>query len=122
MTISEIDLSKFKGQKSSLYTGRPQGQSARAELHLDNIDKAEDTSIVLVIPDGTTSFNPSFYLGLLYKSYKSLGLEGFTKKYSFDIRVVDEVTKNGILRNLEDGMRNAINSMNNRTGLSPFLT
>ncbi len=122
MTKSEINLSKFKGQKSSIFTGRPQGEAARAELHLDIIDKDDDLFVVFIIPEGTTSFNPSFYLGLLYKSLKSLGIEGFKNKYTFDIRVSDSVTKNGIIRNLEDGMRNAINSMNNRTGLSPFLS
>lgn len=122
MTKSEIDLSKFRGQKSSLFTGRPQGQTAREELKLDRIDKNDDASIVLIIPEGTTSFNPSFYLGLLYKSYKALGIEGFKNKYTFDIRISDEEMKKGIIRNLEDGMRNALNSLNNRTGLSPFIS
>lgn len=122
MNKIDIDLTKFKGQKSSLYTGRPQGQAAREELNLDEKDKKVGVKYVFLIPEGTTSFNPSFYLGLLYKSYKYLGLDGFKDKYSFDIRVSNPETKNGIIRNLEDGMRNAINSLNNRTGLSPFIS
>ena len=120
--ISPIDLTKFKGSSSSVFTGRPQGEMARKSLNLDLKDKEFDTAYSLIIPEGTSSFNPSFYLGLLFKSIQFLGEKEFHKKYSFDIQVSNPNTKKVILKNLDDAMRNALNALNNRTGLSPFVS
>lgn len=121
MITNKIDLGKYKGNRSSLFTGRPQGEVARKELGLDEIDRDNEIEVLLTIPEGTTSFNPSFYLGLLYKSIKYLGVNSFKNKYVFEINCNDDKTREGIEKNLEDGLRNAINSMNKKTGLTPFL-
>lgn len=125
-TIKRIDLKKFRGNNSTLFTGRPQGLQARIELGLDELDNNNNNNnnliVVFEIPEETTSFNPSFYLGLLYKSYKTLGIEGFSNKYSFDIKTNDLDTKKVILENLKDGMRNALNELNKKTGLWSFIT
>lgn len=121
MSKKIIDLTKFRGNKSSLFTGRPQGLEAREVLKLDELDKNKDLEIIFEIPEGTTSFNPSFYLGLLYPSFKVLGIDGFSSKYTFEIKTIDEGTKKVILENLEDGLRNAINELNKKTGLWSFI-
>jgi len=121
MTLKEIDLKKYRGNHSTIFTGRPQGEDARKELKLDGLDNNEDIEICLQIPSGTTSFNPSFYLGLLYPSFKKLGIEGFNKKYKFRIEEKDEEIRKVISDNLEDGQRNALNELNKKTGLRSFI-
>lgn len=77
-----------RGRNSTIFTGRPQGRQVREELGLGRYDKDNETYEVH-IPEGTTSFNPSFYLGLFYDSIKNLGgIEGFKRKYTiiFDDR------------------------------------
>lgn len=115
-----IDLTKFRGARSSIYTGRPQGKDVRNELKLSEIDKKPETDIVFIIPEGTTSFNPSFYLGLLFDSYKELGAEKFASKYSFQIVTEDISMRRVLKKNLEDATRNAINSLQNKNPFSSF--
>lgn len=108
-------------QNKGVFTGRPQGESARESVGLDSLDNKE-INIVLEVPENTTSFNPSFYLGLLYPSYQKLGLEGFEKKYSFRILIKDEDAKKIIYDDLLDGRRNAINSLADKSGLDFLLS
>ena len=121
MTEKAIDLAKFRGNQSTIFTGRPQGRSARVDLKLDELDKDSDVEVHFKIPKGTTSFNPSFYLGLLYTSYKNLGIDGFANKYKFEIVDTDPSIRKVLEQNLEDGVRNAINELNKKTGLWPFI-
>lgn len=121
MATQKIDLTRFRGNKSSIFTGRPQGIAARGELKLDEIDKKIDVEITFTIPDSTTSFNPSFYLGLLYESFVKLGVQNFDRKYNFEILAADQETVKVIQKNLEDGKRNAINELNKNTGLWQFI-
>ncbi len=120
MKTTKIELLKYRGQNSTLFTGRPQGEMARNELKLDEMDK-EDGTINLVIPKGTTSFNPSFFLGLLYDSIKRLGLNNFTTKYIFIIEDDDEEIKKVINDNIEDGKRNALNSIDKKNIFDKFF-
>lgn len=120
MEVKKINLEKFRGHESSLYTGRPQGEATRKELKIDQLDK-EDQPVTFIIPKGTSSFNPSFYLGLLFDSIKTLGIEKFRKKYSFQVEDENEDTKKVLIENLEDGIRNALNTLQGKTGLSRFL-
>ena len=115
-----ISLAQFRGNKSTLFTGRPQGEEARKKLKLDEFDKI-DVEVELLIPDDTTSFNPSFYLGLLFDSIKKLGVENFSKKYHLVLESDDIDTISVLKSNLDDGMRNAINTIEQRTGLSKFF-
>ncbi len=109
-------------QNKGIFTGRLQGEEARKAIGLDNLDSEKDVVIQFEIPANTTSFNPSFYLGLLYDSYEKLGLEGFEKRYSFKILVGDERAKKVINDDLLDGRRNAINSLSGKSGLDFLLT
>lgn len=117
----EINLSLYKSSTSTIFTGRPQGGMVRDKLELDKFDTQSDQA-VLIIPEDTTSFNPSFYLGLLFKSYDRLGVEGFDNKYSFEILSKDEETRKVLQNNLEDGRRYAINSLEPNTGLKALFS
>ena len=120
MSVKKIDLGIYKSKVNTIYTGRPQGEIVREKIGLDAEDKTGD-EVYFLIPDETTSFNPSFYLGLLFQSYKALGIENFSKKYHFTIETADPEKKSVIMENLEDGKRNAINSLSSDGGLKYFL-
>lgn len=121
MKTVNIDLSKYKSSKSSIFTGRPQGEEVRKLLKLDEIDKNTD-KIIFEIPDNTISFNPSFYLGLLFDSYVKLKLDGFDNKYSFIINSNNPDVLRVINKDLVDGRRNAINSLTEpNTGFGSFF-
>jgi hypothetical protein len=116
-----IELSKYKNAKSSIFTGRPQGEEVRKILNLDDLDKSDD-KIEFIIPDDTLSFNPSFYLGLLFPSYKKLRPEGFDLKYSFIVNSDNIDIVRVINKDLLDGKRNAINSLESpNSGFASFF-
>lgn len=115
-----IDLTPFRGSKSTLFTGRPQGEAARKKIKLDDWDD-NDIEVDLLIPQDTTSFNPSFYLGLLFNSIKKLGVDRFTRKYKLVLETQDDDTYVVLKANLDDGLRNATNTIEQKTGLSKFL-
>jgi hypothetical protein len=121
MVPTKIDLEKYRGNNSTLYTGRNQGEAARIELDLNNLDN-NDELYTFSIPKGTSSFNPSFYLGLLFESIKSLGIDKFEKKYSF---ILEEDKNLDIIRvlteNLEDGRRHAVNTIQKKNNFSKFF-
>ena len=116
----KIDLSKYRGDNSSLYTGRPQGSQVRKVLKLDEEDKLF-REVIFTIPKGTTSFNPSFFLGLLFKSIETLGKDRFLKKYIIDYSSISTEYQGIIRDDISDGMRHALNAINNDTGFSSFL-
>jgi hypothetical protein len=121
MKTVNIDLSKYKSSKSSIFTGRPQGEEVRKLLKLDDFDKNSD-KIVFIIPDNTISFNPSFYLGLLFDSYVNLKLGGYDNKYSFIVNSNNPDVLRVINKDLVDGRRNAINSLAEpNSGLGSFF-
>lgn len=120
METKKINLLKYRGNDSSLFTGRPQGEASRKELNIDANDKKGD-KIVFIIPKGTSSINPSFYLGLLYDSIKYFGIDKYEEYYSFEIEDTNEITKGVLLENLQDGKRNALNTLTGNSGLSRFL-
>lgn len=120
MATRRINLSDYKSGSSTIFTGRPQGKSVRDKIELDKLDKTADT-IIFVLPEDTTSFNPSFYLGLLFKSYDKLGVEGFEKKYSFEISSSEKETISVLQNNLDDGKRNAINSLNSKSSIKSIF-
>lgn len=107
-----IDLARYKAQDSRVYTGRTQGESVRRELKLSSIEKDND-EIEILIPEETASLNPSFFLGLLYDSIKALGIENFRTKYHIIFQTKNEELKRTLARNIEDGFRNAENSIKN---------
>lgn len=102
--LKEIFLSAYKKKSATAFTGRPEGQEARKEMNLDKLDNS-DEQVIFIIPKETTSINPSFYLGLLFKSYIRLGEEAYIKKYQFqfatDIPEITTALKNDLEAGLE---------------------
>ena len=113
------NLFDYRTPGSTSFVGRPQGEEVRNKLKMELLD-SNDEQVELIIPKDTTSFNPSFFLGLLYTSIVKLGLDGFKKKYLIKIEAEDENLKHAISKNIEDGFRNAINSINKNDGLRAF--
>lgn len=96
---------EHRGQNSTTFTGNPQGKEVRKLLELSKYDRRGE-DVVIVIPKGTTSFNPSFYSGLLYDSivfYR--GMENFKKKYSFEYEDKDEEIVELLRENIADDER-----------------
>lgn len=99
---------------SAIIYGKLNGRNKRDELGLDRIDKEPNSEVHFVIPRHVMSVNPSFYLGLLTDSLKTLGEEDFDKKYKFTVVSElrsDESSQNAakkVRRNLKDGKRYAI--------------
>lgn len=120
METNRIDLLEYRGVNSTMFTGRPQGEQVRKKLNFDSVDNSSK-KIILEIPTGTTSFNPSFFLGLLFDSISNLGIEEFKQKYEFDLSNVDSEFKTIINDDIEDGMRHAKNSINPNFGLESFF-
>lgn len=117
-TRTEIILEKiYRGNKSSLFTGRPEGIKVREALKLDERDKSDECFVVYV-PEGTTSFNASFFLGLFFKSIEHLGsVEGFKEKYEISLAHLEERLRPFLEQNLRECYRKAENELNNSTGL-----
>jgi hypothetical protein len=97
--MSEFNLKEYRPSNSTSFIGRTQGEDVRKKLSLEELDN-DDSEVVLRIPADTTSFNPSFFLGLLYKSIKKLGMERFRKKYKLQIEATDPSVINAINSNL----------------------
>lgn len=119
MTI-DLNLKKYRPHNSTSFSGRPQGLLARSEMKISDLDKNQEEDIQLVIPEDTTSFNPSFFLGLLYESIRKLGLEGFKKKYHWKLETDNEDRKRALLKNIDDGYRSALNSLGDKNIFSIF--
>lgn len=120
MEIKKINLAGYKGNRSSVFAGRPQGEEVRKELKLDKEDLLQN-EVEFIIPSDTTSFNPSFYLGLLFDSIKKLGADNFGKKYKFSFESDKKDVIENLQKNLDDGWRNALNSLNKNFGFDAFF-
>lgn len=116
--MATINLTQeHRGRDSTTFTGRPQGKSVRDSLNISKIDSDKEKYIVS-IPSGTTSFNPSFYLGLFFDSIKTLkGVDNFKKKYT--LKVLDENKKIGenLEINIAECERQARNEYEGKTGI-----
>lgn len=115
---NKIELTKSHrgGTKSTTFAGRSEGKKVRTHLDLDKKDK-ELNNYQVVIPNDTTSMNPSFYLGLFFESIAMLGIERFQEKYAFDLSNMEPRLKEVVEDNLKECMRKAINEYNDVTGL-----
>lgn len=105
-----LNLEPYKSSDSTLYWGKDNGEKTRKSLSLDVEDRL-DRKIVFSIPSDTTSFNPSFFLGLLSQSFKILGSLKFKSKYQIDYSQVAEDYKEVIEMDIENGLRHLINSL-----------
>ena len=107
-----------RGDKSHTFTGRSSGKQVRDLLSLDDLDK-DDNIYAIHIPKETTSFNPSFFLGLFFDSIRSLkGYDKFEEKYEIVILEDNEGIKLGLEGDFSECKRQAINEFNHKTGIS----
>lgn len=117
--MNRINLRQYRPVSSLSFSGRSQGEAVRSALNLNKVD-SNDEEVEIVIPADTTSFNPSFFLGLLYDSIAKLGIEKFKTKYRISIETTNPILKDALDKNLADAIRNAMNSLSNRSGLNIF--
>lgn len=80
--VIDIELKRFKRKESKIFTGRTEGQKARNDCNLDEIDR-NDKNVNILIPDDTLSVNSSFFSGMFQKSLNYLGEIRFREKYRF---------------------------------------
>ena len=80
----ELDLAPLTDAGSvTVISGRDRGVVARDQLHLDDLDAADDT-IIVTVPMGVRAITPSFVLGMFGPSVQRAGSEEqFFKKYQF---------------------------------------
>lgn len=108
------------GGNSTSFSGRREGREVRKKYSIDNKDK-DKFCYIIEIPNGTTSFNPSFFLGLFYMSIKALGFDNFREKYQFDLSNLQEGVRPFIKKNLEDCLVRASRELQGSTGLDALL-
>lgn len=119
----KIDMIKYRGNSSPSYTGRSEGLSARKDANLDIFDK-DNKRYIFLIPEGTTAFNPSFFLGFFFNSIKAMGVDKFRRKYIIKIMEEDEELKRHLKIDISEGIRHSVNQINSKTtggGLLSFL-
>lgn len=117
MTTIELTKVHRGGPKSTTFSGRPEGKAVRVCLNLDSIENNADL-ITIKIPNDTTSFNPSFFLGLLFESAKKCGsIDAFKSKYHFDLSEFPDELRTFIDEDLNDSYQRCENELNKKTGI-----
>lgn len=118
--MKNLELTKTHrgGGNSTTFAGRPEGKKVRELIHVDKLDEDGET-YKLVVPNDTTSFNTSFFLGLFYDSIVKLGsIENFKSKYILTFECIeDEEVRECLLDDIIDGYKRANNELNGITGL-----
>ncbi len=117
--MKSINLRTFRPSIGTSYSGRPQGLEVRKDIDLDKIDNS-DEEVEILIPSDTSSFNPSFFLGLFFKSISKLGVQNFKNKYKIKFETESKVLIDILNKDIEDGFRNAINTLENKNAISVF--
>lgn len=76
-----IDFEKLGGP---VYVGRERGLSVREKYQLDKVDQNNEVRIDVLVPEGTFSINPSFFLALFGDSIRRCGnRDQFLAKFRF---------------------------------------
>lgn len=115
--LIELTKSHRGGLKSTTFSGRTEGREVRKSLKIDEREDGAD-KVIIKLPNDTTSFNPSFFLGLLFNSVKKCGsIESFKKKYEFDLSEFPEELRAFITSDLEDSYQRCENELNKKTGI-----
>ncbi|MBN9033819.1 MAG: hypothetical protein J0I23_28910 [Rhizobiales bacterium] len=104
MTTVQLDLDKLAGSgKVKNLSGKERGIAARAELHLDELDR-DDNTVEVLVPDYVDAISPSYFQGLFSGSIQRLeGKKAFLEKYKF-------IANSRVLRWIDIGIRNATSS------------
>jgi len=104
---------EWRGTKSTTFTGRPQGEQVRDEKVLLDEKDLDSHNYEVVIPNDTTAFNSSFYLGLFFPSIEKFKtLVNFDNKYLVVFEDgMDEKVKEKLNEDIEDSRRQAMNDL-----------
>lgn len=90
-----IDLNRVtEGRNAPFLSGKERGEDARELFRLQELDFAENSSIVVLIPEQIKSISSSFSLGLFYESVTNLGsLDQFLEKFNFkgDSEIIERI-------------------------------
>ena len=117
MKTIELKKEYRGGNKSTTFSGRSEGADVRKKLELDSIEDS-DNQITVKIPNYTTSFNPSFFLGLFYESVKKCGtVDAFKSKFTFDLSDFSPELRDFILEDLNDCYIRCNNELNKKTAI-----
>lgn len=97
-------------KKDLSFGGRKEGQLVREELSLNQKDY-DEYRYEIIIPENTTLFEPSFYLGLLFDSVKNLGWDKFAQKYRFNLDNLADSSRGEVRAQLDMCERQAKDEM-----------
>ncbi|MCT4673871.1 MAG: hypothetical protein N4A37_11590 [Prolixibacteraceae bacterium] len=115
MRKAKIKLKGYQKNGREIFIGRSQGNEARDDANLEALEKEYD-KIVVIIPKGTSSISPSFFLGMFSKSIMSLGgVDNFLKKYEFEFSDDDHDVKEFLKLNIESSLLRARTAWIKRT-------
>lgn len=87
--------------KGTSLVGRTEGKRVREQLSLNQKDYDENR-YEIIMPEDTTSFETSFYLGLLLESVKKLGWNKFAQKYRFNLENLTDSLRGGVRAGLDE--------------------
>ena len=98
----DIDFAALGGPT---YTGRPDGERARAQLKIDEREDEPDVEFHVDIPISTYNINSSYFLGLFGNSIRKAGTrDKFLDKFQFETHGKEhKVIDRGIQRALLSG-------------------
>jgi hypothetical protein len=83
-TVKQLDLNNFRtAPGNKIFSGRPRGEEVRRKANIASIEREEDVSIIVLIPNDTFTVNLSFFLGLFGESLQQYGRPWFEQHYSF---------------------------------------
>ena len=97
-----IDLNDYRSAGSRVFAGRDRGRKVREAARLDDHDKKRDV-IEVRVPEDVFSINSSFFLGMFGPSIRTLGEDGFQKRYKFTGKDIGRVIRDGIDEALRTG-------------------
>jgi hypothetical protein len=95
-------------RNNSIFVSDIYGKSARKWFGLDYLEKSSG-KVNILIPEGTTSINTSFLIGMLGKSVEKLGMKGFEDKYNFLFEDTNDIIVKKLEADIEDGKRHLSN-------------
>jgi hypothetical protein len=99
--MTDIDLNAARGEQTShIIAGRDKGKHWRVKFKVDDLDSSE-AEVAVKVPEDVYLISLSFFLSLFGRSVRTLGKEGFIRKYHF-------IGNEAILPQIETGVAEAM--------------
>jgi len=93
--MAKVDLGNYQDKDVRVFAGRDRGTTARKATNLDALDRSAEL-VEVHIPPETFAMNSSYFLAMFGESIRTLGAEGFKKKYRFTGKDIKETIDSGI--------------------------